>query len=152
MKRVAAGFSILELMMVVAIVGILATMADVGVDYYQLRRQRTEAAELIKNINTAQMAYRNAKGAFGTLTELNDWKAGLASDRFAIDISVPLNGSYLEYTAKVTANSATIDPSCTVYTLRVTGPLIEQKSYDANYAETTGVCLGKSAPSTHADI
>src|SRR3954464_2455781 len=66
------GFSLIELMIVVAIIGIIAAIA---IPYLNQARQASQSASAInslRTINSAQAAYRQATGQYGTLTQLGN--------------------------------------------------------------------------------
>ena len=64
------GFSLIELLIVVAIIGIIAAIA---VPYLEQARQATKSASAVnsmRTINSSQASYRSATGRYGTLAEL----------------------------------------------------------------------------------
>lgn len=64
------GFSLIELLIVVAIISIIAAIA---VPYLEQARQATKSASAVnsmRTINTSQASYRSATGRYGTLAEL----------------------------------------------------------------------------------
>ena len=66
------GFSLIELMIVVAIIGIIAAIA---IPYLNQARQATQSASAVsslRTINSAQASYHQATGQFGTLTQLGN--------------------------------------------------------------------------------
>jgi prepilin-type N-terminal cleavage/methylation domain-containing protein len=66
------GFSLIELLIVVAIIGIIAAIA---VPYLEQARQATKSASAVnsmRTINSAQASYRAALGQYGTLAELGN--------------------------------------------------------------------------------
>ena len=66
------GFSLIELMIVVAIIGIIAAIA---IPYLEQARQASKSASAInslRTINSAQASYRSAIGQYGSLTELGN--------------------------------------------------------------------------------
>jgi prepilin-type N-terminal cleavage/methylation domain-containing protein len=68
------GFSLIELMIVVAIIGIIASVA---VPYLEQARQATKSASAVaslRTINSAQASFRATDGRYGTLAELKNAK------------------------------------------------------------------------------
>jgi prepilin-type N-terminal cleavage/methylation domain-containing protein len=94
------GFSLIELMIVVAIIGIIASIA---VPYLEQARQATKSASAVtslRTINSAQASFHATNGRYGSLAELGTAKliadpslgAGEKSGyRFDIPVSTALN-------------------------------------------------------------
>jgi prepilin-type N-terminal cleavage/methylation domain-containing protein len=57
----AAGFTLIELMIVVAIMGVLATLAAYGVRKYVLEAKRGEAVGMLTQIRAAEESYRDER-------------------------------------------------------------------------------------------
>jgi prepilin-type N-terminal cleavage/methylation domain-containing protein len=62
--RRRGGFTLIELMVAVALIGILAAMAITSFQLYQLRTKRSEAKVNLAALRTAQLAYFHEAGGF----------------------------------------------------------------------------------------
>jgi type IV pilus assembly protein PilA len=65
-KHLQQGFTLIELMIVVAIIGILAAIAIPAYQDYTIRSQVSEGAVLADGVKTAMVEYYNNKGAWPT--------------------------------------------------------------------------------------
>jgi type IV pilus assembly protein PilA len=59
-----SAFTLIELMVAVAIIGILAATAITGFQIFQLRSKRSEALSNLASVRTAQLAFFNEAGGF----------------------------------------------------------------------------------------
>jgi type IV pilus assembly protein PilA len=75
MKRTQQGFTLIELMIVVAIIGILAAIAIPAYQDYTIRAQVSEGLSLADGAKTALSEYYNDHGSFPSANQ----SAGLAS-------------------------------------------------------------------------
>ncbi len=64
MKKIQQGFTLIELMIVVAIIGILAAVAIPSYQDYTARAQVTEAVSLTAAFKTGLAEYNQTKGTF----------------------------------------------------------------------------------------
>src|ERR1051325_7560439 len=101
------GFSLLELLIVVAIILIIATIAIPSLLRSRQAAQESSAVAQIRTINTAQVTYlSSAGGNYGSVPELIT--AGLLDPRFATSVSgynVAVQASGTDYTAAATPTS-----------------------------------------------
>jgi|CXWL01.1.fsa_nt_gi type IV pilus assembly protein PilA len=66
--RKQEGFTLIELMIVVAIIGILAAIAIPNFMEYQRKSRTSEAKTNVTSIKTSQMTFQGERGCFGDLT------------------------------------------------------------------------------------
>nr|WP_041442505.1 pilin [Thioalkalivibrio sulfidiphilus] len=69
MKKVQQGFTLIELMIVVAIIGILAAIALPAYQDYTIRAQVSEGMSLASGARTAMAEFYNDRGAFASTNE-----------------------------------------------------------------------------------
>jgi type IV pilus assembly protein PilE len=122
------GFSLIELMIVVTIVGVLAAIALPSYRNHLLRTNRTEAKSTLLNVQVAQEKFflQNNRYAQTTAELSNLPPAGLGiplttpSGRYAIDfLGAPTNTTY---TIQATAQGDQADDTdCPLYTISESG-------------------------------
>jgi type IV pilus assembly protein PilA len=97
MKKIQQGFTLIELMIVIAIIGILAAIAIPAYQDYTIRSQVSEGAVLADGVKTAMAEFYNNTGRW----PLNNLSAGLEQ-------SASITGKYVS-TVNVGAASGKIN-------------------------------------------
>jgi prepilin-type N-terminal cleavage/methylation domain-containing protein len=103
------GFSLLELLIVVAIILIITTIAIPSLLRSRQAANESSAVSALQLINGAENIYLGTFGTFGTITDL--MSDGLVDDRFSgtksgYNFSVQVTGA-LDYEARATAAAPT---------------------------------------------
>lgn len=99
-QRTESGFTLIELMIVVAIIGILASIAIPSYTDYIIKSRRTEAQSYMTEIAMRQEKWRANNNTYGTAAQLNV----VNSDNYDFTIT----------------DAATDPPTATVYVIRGT--------------------------------
>lgn len=123
-KRRSHGFTLVELMIVIVIVGILTAVAYPSYTNHVVRGKRTAAASFIMTVaNRQEQAMLNSRAYQTTLAALNMSAPKEVSDNYSISISV--NGAATPPTYTITAAptgaQATKDTKCGSLTYTNTG-------------------------------
>src|SRR6476660_2925950 len=101
------GFSLLELLIVVAIILIIATIAIPSLLRSRQAANEAHAVANLRTLNTAEVQYISGhQGQFGAIPELIT--AGLIDDRYSqgsagYNFSLEIASPFLDYTARATA-------------------------------------------------
>ena len=101
------GFTLIELMIVVAIIGILAAIAIPNFLAYQKKAITSEAKQELANIRTLQVTYNADELVYGSLSSIG-WTAPTGKTRYTYSLSY----STTTFLAKATGNidgDATVD-------------------------------------------
>lgn len=119
-RRRSRGITLIELMVVIAVVAILGSIAVSSYRNYLVRTNRTEAKMALLRIQAAQEKYFLQQNAYGTLAQLGIpavTPSGYYNIAIALDEDNPL-----EYTATATAAAGQAeDESCPAFTINQQG-------------------------------
>ena len=109
------GFTLIELMVVVAIVGILAAMAYPSYTEYVYKGRRTDAVAALGAVQQAQERYRSNNTTYGTLAQIGSPTTSVHG-HYTISMSGAVSAT--GYTAVATAIGAQAsDSKCTTLTV-----------------------------------
>ena len=133
MKYSDKGFTLIELMIVVAIIAIIATIAMPAYSDYVTRARRADAKDALLMIQLAEEKWRANNSAYGSLTDL-----GLsdpftsANNHYSVTITtVSTPPSTYVATAMPTGVQATADTLCPSFIVTHTGISAVQSYIDS---------------------
>ncbi len=95
MKQQQQGFTLIELMIVVAIIGILAAIAIPAYQDYTQRAQIGEAFTIVSSAKTAVAEFRQTQGSYPTDDDITDLNLDIASaaGKYVNSINVESSGN-----------------------------------------------------------
>ncbi|WP_425248206.1 type IV pilin protein [Desulfospira joergensenii] len=150
LKKDQKGFTLIELMIVVAIIGILAAIAIPNFLQYQLKSKTAEAKTNLGAIKTSQEAYRAEQDAYlpcaanpaaAITAGKRTWDAG---GGFATIGFAPAGDVYYQYAVAVTAPAAATPPT---FSATATGDL-DADGTNAVFTMTDAGALTGPVPAT----
>jgi type IV pilus assembly protein PilA len=94
MKKIQQGFTLIELMIVVAIIGILAAVAIPAYQDYLARSQATEAASLLGGLKTGIAEYYSTNGAVPDLSTPAQLSQSVLTGKYVSSIVFQNNNEY----------------------------------------------------------
>lgn len=142
MKRnLQKGFTLIELMIVVAIIGILAAVA---LPAYQDYTKRAKMTEVIAAVAAAKTGVSEGYADLNTLTGINNAKAGVAASS---DMTSKYLASLTITDGKITADVQEIDTDCDTESPAITlAPTINAGTNALEWAGTSAAKCKKFVP------
>ncbi|MFN3304121.1 MAG: type IV pilin protein [Roseateles sp.] len=142
------GFTLIELMVVVTIVGILAAVAYPVYTSHLQRSRRADAVKVLTAVVQAQERYRGNRSAYAsTLTDLGI-DASRITNHYTLDIaglgeSASLVGGYLVTATARSDSQQASDSQCAKLRIRVEAASVSYESLSSADADTSSLCWAK---------
>lgn len=131
------GFSLIELMIVVAIIGILAAVAYPSYQSYVARTNRSAAVAFLMEVATRQQAYRLDARTFGSLADI-----GMAtppsevSNHYTVSMPAAATATAFSVQAAPKGSQSTIDSKCGTLTIN------QASAKSVSGSSSAGECWG----------
>lgn len=136
------GFSLIEVMIVVVIIGILAAVAYPSYTEYVYKGRRGYAIAALLKIQQAQERWRSNNPTYGTLAQLAAYGVTANSEKAYYGLTVS-NPVATQYSATATLKSGTAqsnDGKCTSFTVTMSAGTI---TYSSTGTATSNYCWGR---------
>jgi type IV pilus assembly protein PilA len=139
MKTVQKGFTLIELMIVVAIIGILAAIAIPAYSDYVTRAQVSEGVELLGGLKAPLAEYAAHNGSWPTIV---DSKAAVTTPPTATEVVGTIDGKYADVGTGVTGTYPTGSITATMQTGNAAKAGTNQITLQTTDGGATWTCTG----------
>ena len=137
------GVTLIEVMIVVAIVGLLAAIAIPAYDNYITRSRRSDAFTALETIRAAQEMYRAERGFYsGAIGSLSGCSTGMAGDNYTIE-NLNRGNPPTTYTIEATAKNKQAGDKYSQFRVNQDGI---QEYYDTSWHKETDTVPPASEP------
>ena len=123
MRQRKAGFTLIELMITVAVIGILAAIAYPSYMDSIHKSRRSDAINDLSAIALAQEKWRANNTTYGTLANVWGGVTTTSGGYYGLEITTNTGTAFTVNANAVSGKSQANDTGCTVFTINASGPL-----------------------------
>ncbi len=120
LKR-SRGFSLIELLIVVAIIAVLAAIAIPAYQRYSFRARRTEGQQLLQSIAIAEERYYATHNQYAALNTVGFQNTISQNGFYIADIPASASTSSQAFTVEAVPQTAQITDACQILTINNAG-------------------------------
>jgi type IV pilus assembly protein PilE len=145
MKRIAAGFTLVELMVVCVVAALLLAIAVPGYNAQVRKSRRTDAKAATMDLAGREERFYSTQSAYTAVAANLGYPAlpsNVGNNYYTINVAVPRAGgpataSYLVTTTPIAGSGQDRDTSCAAFSVDELG---RQSAVDGGGADTTAIC------------
>ncbi|MFC4528362.1 type IV pilin protein [Dyella halodurans] len=115
------GFSLIELLIVVAIIAVLASIAIPAYQRYSFRARRTEGQQLLQSIAIAEERYYATHNQYDTLTKIGFQNTTSQNGFYIADIPASASTSTQAFTVEAVPQTSQSKDACLTLTINNAG-------------------------------
>jgi prepilin-type N-terminal cleavage/methylation domain-containing protein len=137
------GFSLSELMITLAIIGIIAAIAIPSYSSWIIKSRRQDAYRLLSQYQLEQQRHRNLygvyAGAFSSTTEVKGtllWNSDTSRFKLGSVTADPES-----FTGVISLVNSADDPDCIAYTVKSDFTTVTNTAVNSNQADNTATCI-----------
>jgi type IV pilus assembly protein PilA len=146
MQTKQSGFTLIELMIVVAIIGILAAVAIPAYQDYIARSQMTEAVNLTAGLKAPISEFVQSQGRAPSMAEVG----GADSGKYVASVSIQVNGTAILVVA--TMKAAGVNAGIAGGTMAIATTPATASQWACGNATTGGTAASRTAATSATDI